>query len=898
MNKTLSSVLTCAILLLIASPSTAQNDAKLFVKAPLTRLTLKELKVEGAKRSSYLKRQWQTPSKKKPTANLAEFRKHIRPVLKKTCVRCHGPKKKEGNIRIDNLDPNLVTGKDVSWWLEIAAVLTNGEMPPADAAKLADKDRARIINWLSAEIQTASIIRRAGQGHSSFRRMTRYEYTYALQDLLGLPFSFGKDLPPESNAEDGFKNSAAMLHMTASQFRTYRELSRKALQRATVRGKRPAEIYWAVRMKAASGKLFARQEAELEKIRKKHKKDPKKAKQLVARRRRRYQARQGRAHYKNLKTKHAANAGWSYYGAKYAWKPTAKKPKVPPKSDYVAVIPTAQRLIVELGNRVPDEGLLRVRVRASRTSAKQHPSLQLRFGWQASNDSQADVRVSERDIAIDAPPGKPRFYQFEVPLSEIYPRNSVRRTAKMGATPNPSELLKLVNTSASPADIQIDYVEVTAPVYKQWPPKSHRRVFIDSKNRENEKVYAKEVLTLFMTRAWRRPVTTAEVNQKLKLFTRIRPVCDDFQQAVVEVLATVISSPKFLYLVRTDQPKTEGKGNRLSDIDLASRLAMFLWSSVPDEQLRSLAVQGKLNQPAELQRQVQRMLKDGRSNRFSKHFVRQWLGMQLLDFLRIDRKRHRRFNPRLKESMKQEPIAFFKEVLKHNHSVLDFIHSDYTMANERLARHYGLPRIRGNELRRVALRPQDRRGGVLTQAGLLAMNSDGSDSHPLKRGIWMLKNLLDDPPPPPPPAVPEIDLADPKIAKLTLKQRIENHRNHAACMSCHAKIDPWGIAFENFDATGKWRTQVKGKKVDATSLLFNKEKLDGMEGLKRYLLSNRQDQFVRAMVQKMTTYALGRPLTFGDRSRVDQIAADLRRKGDGLSTLVTLIVTSDMFRSK
>ena len=162
----------------------------------------------------------------------------------------------------------------------------------------------------------------------------------------------------------------------------------------------------------------------------------------------------------------------------------------------------------------------------------------------------------------------------------------------------------------------------------------------------------------------------------------------------------------------------------------------------------------------------------------------------------------------------------------------------------------------------------------------------------------MLERLLNDPPPPPPPAVPEIDLTDPEIAKLTLKQRIEDHRNHAACQSCHAKIDPWGIAFENFDAVGSWRTQIKGKPVDATSHLFNGQELNGMDGLKRFLLENRQDQFVRAMVHKMATYALGRPLTFGDRSSVDQITADVRAEGDGLATMVRLIVTSELFQSK
>jgi hypothetical protein len=323
-----------------------------------------------------------------------------------------------------------------------------------------------------------------------------------------------------------------------------------------------------------------------------------------------------------------------------------------------------------------------------------------------------------------------------------------------------------------------------------------------------------------------------------------------------------------------------------------------LWCSAPDDELLDLAATGQLSNPEVLSSQVERMLADARSRRFSKHFLRQWLGMQLLDFLAIDRKVYPQFDPSLKEAMQEEPTAFFREVLQNNHSVLDFIHADYTMANERLAKHYELKDVYGNHFRRVKLGSEDRRGGLLTQAGLLAMNSDGKDSHPLKRGIWMLESLLNDPPPPPPPAVPEIDLADPEIAKLTLKQRIEDHRNHAACMSCHAKIDPWGIAFENFDAVGSWRTQVQGKPVDASSLLFNKQKLDGMDGLKRFLLEHRQDQFARAMVHKLTTYALGRPLTFGDRSSVDQITADLRKKGDGLATMLTLIVTSDLFQSK
>jgi mono/diheme cytochrome c family protein len=856
--------------------------------------TLQQLKVTGALRSNYLKQQPRAVSTASPQPALAEFRSEIQPVLKNACVQCHGPEAQEGNFRIDTLDPDLLHGSDVHGWLEIVAVLSNGEMPPADEALLADDDRGKLIEWLSSEIQVASTVRRAEQGNSTFRRMTRYEYNYAMQDLLGLPYDFAKDLPPESNSEDGFQNSSEMLHMSAIQLETYRDLSRSALEQATVRGKRPAANYWSVSMQAASSDLWAQQDKELEKIRRQHKDDPEKLKQEIDQRTARFKNRPNATHYKNLSSGRAASASWSYGGAKYAWRPTQRLPEIPPVSDYVAVIPPRQKLIIELGDTVPDAGTLRVRVRAAHTSVEDHrvPSLQLEFGWQASNDSQASVRISERDLAIDATPDQPRFYQWDIPVSEIYPRNSMRGIWKLGDLPNPSEYVKLVNSSDSQGDIQIDYVEITAPVYDHWPPESHNRIFFDSANKADEPVYARELLTRFISRAWRRPATTAEIDRKLALFSKIRPNSDDFQQAVIDVLATVLSSPNFLYIVRDDSI-SENKS-----YELATRLSMFLWCSAPDEELLNLAASGQLSSPDVLSGQVERMLADARSRRFSKQFVRQWLGMQLLDYLAIDRKAYPQFDEALKEAMQEEPVAFFHEVLHNNHSVLDFIHADFTMANERLARHYGLSNVYGNDFRRVKFEPQHGRGGLLTQAGLLAMNSDGKDSHPLKRGIWLLESLLNDPPPPPPPAVPEIDLADPEIAKLTLKQRIENHRNQAACMSCHAKIDPWGIAFENFDAVGNWRTEVQGQPVDASSLLFNGQKLNGMDGLKRFLLENRQDQFARAMVFKMATYALGRPLTFSDRSSVDQITSDLRKQGDGLATMLKLIVMSDLFQSQ
>ena len=889
-NKDINSLsfsISVFVMLLVSGLAVAPFGSRAIAqefKTPDT-LSLNQVKAEGALQSSYRKSIIQPQTHEAPQANLKAFRDEIEPVLAETCVECHGPDKQKAKFRVDTLDPDLIRGEDVSWWLEVMDVLSNHEMPPEDGPKLADDDRSTIIAWLSSQIQIASQVLRAEQGHSSFRRMTRYEYNYALQDLLGLELEFAKDLPPDPESEDGFQNSSEVLQMTGSQYATYLELNRKALNLATVRGERPEVLYWGVSATQAS----ARKSAELEKANERTKKRAKKS--------------GGKApHYKNLESGQTVPASWSWREAADAWTPTLIRSEVPEPSESIAVLPAGQRYIVDLGNRLPDEGTLRVRVRASRATSEPNlvPTLALEFGWQGDKDWRASSRISDRDLAIDALPGSSIFYQWDIPLSDILTRNPVRKTKELGAsrTTNPSEYIRLHNTSHSrSAAIHFDYVEVIAPVYELWPPASHAGVFIDSEAREDESAYAREIVSRFMKRAWRRSVSAEEVDRKMELFASIRPDCEDFQHAMIETLAAVLSSPRFLYLVQSDrsQPETH---RPLDEFELATRLSMFLWCSTPDEELIDLAAAGRLSKTDELVRQTKRMLADPRHERFSKHFVRQWLDMGLLDFLNVDESTYPQFDDTLQEAMKQEPIAFFEEVLQKNRSVLDFIHADYALVNQRLAEHYGISDVNGHDFQKVSLDSVDFRGGLLTQAGLLAMNSDGTDSNPLKRGIWLLESILNDPPPPPPPAVPEIDLADPEILKMTLKERMEDHRAKPACLSCHVKIDPWGIALENFDAVGSWRTQSQGKDIDASSLLFNQHQLDGAEGLKRYLLANRQDQFVRAVVHKLTTFALGRPLTFADRSGIDLLTAELRQEGDGLATLMTLLVGSDIFKSR
>lgn len=783
-----------------------------------------------------------------PVANLADFQKHIAPVLTKTCVECHGPKKAKGKFRIDTLDPNLMQGGDVDWWLEVLDVLSNGEMPPEDAdVELADADLSKIIDWLGPEIQKASTARSNEESYSSFRRMARYEYNYALQDLLGLSHALADRLPPETASGDGFKNSSEMLQMSAMQFETYREIGLKALKHATVSGERPEMVVY--RLPMQDEKLSIIDNEYIEKV-----------------------------HPLTQKTKRA------------------KKGEKPKESEKGVTLDQRKRSVkFNLSNHLPDEGIMRVTLRAGRSTmtANEYASLRLIFSAHTSNNANFSQVISERDISVTASVDDPQFIHFDIPLGEIQ-RNPFRNNKEK--FPRRDEFLTIEYTSSTrskePLNVLIDFVEISAPFYEQWPPKTHRDIFIESENKTNEQVYGREVLTQFMARAWRRAVTSKEVDPFMALFTEYRPDFASLEEAMLEVLATVLATPEFLYLAQQVPVSDSESPQTISELELASRLSFFLWSSIPDAELLYLAWKGELKDPMVLAAQVKRMLADSRSSRLSQNFVQQWLGLDaLVSVTHVN-------DSALKDAMKEEPISFFKEVLNRNSSVMDFIHSDYAVVNERLASHYKIRDVYGPHFRKVPIKPETNRGGILTGAAILAMNSDGKDSHPLKRGVWILERVLHDPPPPPPPNVPEVDLTDPKILKMTLKERIADHRNKPACFSCHAKIDPWGIAFENYDALGVYRTKIKNEPVDATSALFNKQELAGMDGLKRYLLTERQDQFSRAMVHKMTAYALGRPLSFSDRSEIDGLAVQFRKKGDRLGDLIHLIINSSMFNSK
>jgi hypothetical protein len=405
-----------------------------------------------------------------------------------------------------------------------------------------------------------------------------------------------------------------------------------------------------------------------------------------------------------------------------------------------------------------------------------------------------------------------------------------------------------------------------------------------------------------MTRAFRRPVREDEVQQTAELFGVIRPRSNSFQQAIAETFASVLVSPHFLYIV--EQRDRQAESQRVSDWELASRLSYFLWSSAPDQQLLELASQGSLQQPEVLQQQVARMLTDDRCQEFVHRFVDQWLDLDALNRVAVNPEFFPDFDNDLKQQMRRETQAYFAEVLHHDLSALQLLDSDWAMLNRSLATHYGLQGPRSSRFQRVALESSDRRGGLLWQGAFHLANSNGEDSHPIKRAVWILDRLLDSPPASPPPDVPELDAESPDMAKLTLKEQLAVHRQKESCANCHRGIDPWGIPLENFDPLGRWRTEIPAQRkrpatsVDTRSVLPDGTKIDGVQRLQSYLLQDRREEFARSLVRRLISYGLGRSLDYGDREAVQTLTRRFIENEFKLKSLIADFVQSDTFQSK
>ncbi|MEQ9411424.1 MAG: DUF1592 domain-containing protein [Fuerstiella sp.] len=430
-------------------------------------------------------------------------------------------------------------------------------------------------------------------------------------------------------------------------------------------------------------------------------------------------------------------------------------------------------------------------------------------------------------------------------------------------------------------------VEFEGPYYETWPPKTHHSIFIESDHNHESEEYARDVIGSFAERAFRRPVTAAELTSLLDVWRDSLTATGDFRQSIRDALVVVLTSPQFLFLIEhSHTPEPED----LSDDELASKLSYFLWNTRPDDRLLSLAAKGQLRES--LAAETKRLIEDPRFEQFAAEFTSQWLSLDKLDVVESDRDLYPRLTRETKRELRREPVRYLQHLIRNNLPAHNLVQSDFLLANEVVAAYYDMADRTENGFEFVRL-PHDNPslGGLLTQAGILAGLSDGRESNPVKRGAWLARRIIAEPPADPPPNVPALDE---DTTALSLRERLERHRNQKGCVKCHEGIDPWGVPFEQFDAGGR----LKNLPVDATSTLPDGTKVSDLQELRHYLASDRIDQVAFSFLKHLASYAVGDTLTYNEVEMLRARGLQLKSRGYRMQDMVRLVVESELFLKK
>ena len=756
-------------------------------------------------------------------------------MLGQFCARCHNDVDKVAGLSIDDLrgrDPAI--GAHAAEWEAILRRVSIGEMPPRNRAQPAPAERAAFVAWLQNALDGYAAAH-PDPGRATIRRLNRVEYANAVRELLALDVDVVRDLP-QDNSGYGFDNIADVLSVSPTLMDRYVAVAGRVAKLATgVASPRPFTTSWEV-PKDGSIRNSGRPA---------------------------YNERSG----DDLPLASRGGGTLRYYARR--------------AGDYDIAGWLNANTNNETDRMVEDKVSVRVPL-----SAGPHV-IGLAFRRRlAPDDSVQTLRNT-----LDAVP-LPTAPQVMLPMDVLVDGRRVR-TVQV-----PSYRLSPRYSQANfPRDVlQID---VTGPFGAggAGDTPSRRRIFLcRPKRAQDESACAQRIVASLARRAWRRPVSADDVAPVLRVYAAARRD-GGFEQGVAAAVEAILVSPGFLFAVERDPAGVApGTVRGLTDLELATRLSLFLWSSIPDEPLLTLAERGQLRAPGVLDAQVARMLADPRADALTHNFAGQWLYLRNLDQQRPDIAVFPDFDVRLRQAMARETEMFFAHVVRDNRSVLDFIAADYTFLNQRLARHYGIPGVSGTAFRKVALDPAWHRGGLLGQASILTVTSYGNHTSVVKRGKWILDNMLASPPPPPPPDVPALkERADGRL--LTAREQLELHRKNPACAACHVKMDPLGFALENFDAVGAWRQRDAGQVIDASATMPDGARFAGIDGLRGVLLA-RRDEFVGAFTERMMTYALARGLTPRDMPAVRRIVRDAKADRYRVQTIVRGIVTSDAFTLK
>jgi hypothetical protein len=772
-----------------------------------------------------------------------------RALLNRYCVTCHNERLRTAELTLDKMNVEDPSG-NAEVWEKVIRKLRLRAMPPVGAPRPDAAAAATLVGYLETELDRAAAAK-PNPGRPTAHRLNRAEYANAIRDLLELEID-GAALLPADISEHGFDNMGDVLSVSPLLMERYMLAAAKVTRLAIGDpSTRPAaETYQLSKMTRQDLTQDDRMSEELP-----------------------FGSRGGVAvrHYFAL-------------DGEYVIKIRLQRNI----EGWIRGLMDPHQLDVRLdGKRIQQFTIGGERHGMSGPIFTKNQEADYRgeleqTGYEFTADEALEARFSAK--AGTHTVGVAFLKQTVMPTGRLMPRLPI------------SEIDQYKG-----GDPAVDTVTIIGPYEAQGVPDtpSRHKIFSCNPTREEEQdTCARTILSTLGRRAYRRPLSAEEVRELLAVYSDGEKD-GGFEAGIAAGLESILAGPDFLFRVENDPANTEpDTAYPVSDLELASRLSFFLWSSIPDDELLSVAEQGRLRQPEMLEQQVRRMLDDPRSQALVTNFAGQWLYMRSLSQLSPDPTLFPDFDGELRDGFRKELELFFESMLREDRPVAELLTADYTFVNERLARHYGIPDINGSHFRRVMVANETRRG-LLGKGGILAVTSYGNRTSPVLRGKWVLEQMLGMPPPPPPPDVPPLDDKNKKDKPLTMREMMEQHRANPTCAGCHKLMDPIGFALENFDAVGAWRADYgrADAPVDASGQMFDGSKFEDL-GQFRAALLNHSEEFERTAVEKLLTYALGRGLEYYDAPAVRKILRDAAPGGIRWSSLIMGVVKSTPFQMR
>jgi mono/diheme cytochrome c family protein len=767
-----------------------------------------------------------------------------RATLDRYCVTCHNSRARAGGLALDTLDVSRVAG-DPATWEKVVRKLRGRMMPPAGMPRPDDATYDRLAVNLETALDAASAARPNPGRTDTFRRLSRVEYQNAIRDILALEVDVSA-LLPKDDASHGFDN-VANGELSPTLLERYLAAAQK-VSRAAVGGPLPSPASHVVILPSD-----LTQEDHLEGL--------------------------------PLGTRGGALVGHTFpLDGTYEIQMRLSRDR----NENVEGLTEPQQVELTLdGQRVQVFGVKPNRNQMGIYYADEAVDKDLKARIQVTaGPHQVGVFFPRRTFALEETERQPSLAHFNM---DRHPRVQIALYSVSIAGPfEPGTITE------TPSRRRLFICRPDTPSPRARIPNPESRVPVSAA----EDACAKRIVSTVARRAFRRAVTDADIEAPLRFYKEARAE-GDFDDGIEMAIRAVLASTEFLFRIERDPrnvaPQTP---YRVNDVELASRLSFFLWSSVPDDELLNLAIAGTLNQPATLERQVKRMLADPKAEALVTNFAGQWLYLRNLAAASPDARTFPDFDDNLRQAFRRETELFVESIVNEDRSALDLLRANYTFVNERLAKHYGIPNVYGSRFRRVSIGEDSARGGILGHGSILTVTSYANRTSPVLRGKWILENVVGTPPPPPPPNVPVLRDTDDEGRVLSMRERMAQHRANAACASCHQLMDPAGLSLENFDAIGRWRVRKEsGSAVDASGGLPDGSTFTGMSGLRSALL-RKPEMFVGTLTEKLMTYSLGRGLEYYDAPSVRRIVLNARAQDYRFSSLVLGIVSSDPFQMR